>query len=240
MHMQTTSKSYYNIKIIWIAPFFILLFFAENLQAQVKAIASVKEYCNIVKKDDFQQMIGLKETIPSIVYDLKYATKENFTHQRLYKKGNKTFVRLAVANALKNVQYELNKKGYGLKIWDAYRPYAVTKKMWELIHDDRYVADPSKGSGHNRGLAVDLTIIELSTGKELNMGTGFDNFTDTAHQTFKDLPAAIMKSRQLLRSTMEKNGFKALETEWWHFSWPNDRNYEVLDIEFKKLEKSCH
>jgi D-alanyl-D-alanine dipeptidase len=107
--------------------------------------------------------------------------------------------------------------------------------MWDLIHDERYVADPSKGSGHNRGLAVDLTIIDLKDGSELNMGTSFDNFTDTAHHTFKNLPADILQNRMLLRETMEKYGFKALETEWWHYSWPNDRNYEVLDIDFKKL-----
>src|SRR5437867_1601617 len=83
---------------------------------------------------------------------------------------------------------ELNEKGLGLKIFDAYRPYSVTVKFWELIKDERYVANPSKGSGHNRGIAVDLTIIHLKTNEELNMGTGFDNFTDTAHQAFVNLP----------------------------------------------------
>ena len=105
--------------------------------------------------------------------------------------------------------------------------------MWELVHDDRYVADPSKGSGHNRGLAIDLTLIK--DGKEVNMGTGFDNFTDSAHRDFTALPEAVLKNRLLLQTAMEKHGFKGLATEWWHFSFPNDGRYDVLDIDFKKL-----
>ncbi len=109
--------------------------------------------------------------------------------------------------------------------------------MWDLIHDDRYVANPAKGSGHNRGLSVDLNIFNFKIGEELNMGTGFDNFTDTAHHPFKTLSPDILENRKLLKNTMEKFGFKALETEWWHYSWTNDKDYEVLDIYFKKLSK---
>ena len=88
--------------------------------------------------------------------------------------------------------------------------------MWEPIKDERYVADPKKGSGHNRGIAVDLTLINLKTKEELPMGTGFDNFSDTAHQTFTALPEQILQNRNLFKNFMEKYGFKALETEWWH------------------------
>lgn len=174
--------------------------------------------------------------VPDIVYDFPYATKNNFTGSKLYNNGSVTFVRLPVAKALAKVQKELRNLGYGLKIYDAYRPYTVTKKMWEIIRDERYVANPAKGSGHNRGLAVDVTIIDLQTMKELDMGTGFDNFTDTAHHTFKNLSPTVLSNRLLLRGLMEKQGFKALETEWWHYSWTNDRNYDVLDIDFKKLK----
>ena len=181
-------------------------------------------------------MIELKDAIAGIEYNLVYATSDNFTGTQLYKEGNTTFARLPVARALQSVQAGLNKQGYGLKIFDAYRPYAVTIKMWELIKDERYVANPAKGSGHNRGLSIDLTIIDLTTRKELDMGTGFDNFTDTAHHSFKALAEPVLKNRRLLRQVMEKQGFRALETEWWHYSWPNDRNYEILDIDFKKLK----
>ena len=116
-------------------------------------------------------------------------------------------------------------------------PYKITEKIWARVGDERFAADPKKGSNHNRGIAVDLTLIDLKTSKELDMGTGFDNFTDTAHQDFKALSPQVLQNRKLLRETMEKFGFRILETEWWHYNWPNDRNYEVLDIDFKKLRK---
>jgi D-alanyl-D-alanine dipeptidase len=230
----------YKIKIIY------AVFVIANIQlctmafAQVKPVKKSKIYWKKIEKDSMQRMTELKTLVPNIVYDLRYATKNNFTQRKLYENGTQTFLRQPVAKALRKVQDDLNQRGYGLKIFDAYRPYAVTKKMWDLIHDERYVADPSKGSGHNRGLAVDLTVIDLRDGTELNMGTGFDNFTDSAHHSFKNLPTNILADRKLLRETMERNGFKALETEWWHYSWPNDRNYEVLDIDFKKLGKYSH
>ncbi|HRF25637.1 MAG TPA: M15 family metallopeptidase, partial [Chitinophagaceae bacterium] len=103
--------------------------------------------------------------------------------------------------------------------------------------DERYVANPANGSGHNRGTSLDLTIIYLENGQELNMGTGFDNFTDTAHHSFTNLPESILQNRMLLKSLMEQNGFKALETEWWHYSLPNSKQYELLNLSFKKLSR---
>jgi D-alanyl-D-alanine dipeptidase len=210
------------------------------LYAQKKSEPQViKEYTlykESLKNDSLKKMVELKTIVPNIQYDLRYATDDNFMHQQVYKNGTRTFLRLVVARALARVQEELNDHSLSLKIWDAYRPYSVTEKMWEMIKDERYVADPKKGSGHNRGIAVDLTIIDTRTGKELDMGTGFDNFTDTAHQTFKNLPAEILANRALLKTVMEKNGFVALETEWWHFFW-NDTNFELLDIDPKKFKK---
>jgi D-alanyl-D-alanine dipeptidase len=203
--------------------------------AQIQPVKKLKVYREQIVADSMQKMIEIKTMVPNIVYDLRYATENNFTHQKLYESEKRTFLRLPVASALLEVQDDLAKRNYGLKLFDAYRPYRVTQKMWDLIHDEKYVANPSKGSGHNRGLAVDLTIINLKDGSELNMGTGFDNFTDTAHHTFKNLSPDILQNRTLLKEIMEKHGFKALETEWWHYSWPNNRNYEVLDIDFRKL-----
>ena len=139
------------------------------------------------------------------------------------------------ANALKKAADSLRQFGYGVKIFDAYRPFGVTVRFWKLIKDERYVANPSKGSGHNRGIAVDLTLYELKSGAELNMGTGFDNFSDTAHHSFENLPATIMRNRVLLKSIMTQAGFNALETEWWHYALPNSSAYSILDIPFKKL-----
>jgi D-alanyl-D-alanine dipeptidase len=197
-----------------------------------------EEYRKQVKEDSTKKMVEIKTVIPGIVYDLRYATLNNFMRRLMYPAGtNSTFLRMPAVNALQKVQKELNEKGFGLKIFDAYRPYSVTVKFWELVKDERYVANPGKGSGHNRGIAVDLTIINLQTGKALDMGTGFDNFSDTAHHTFTQLPEEVLQNRELLKTTMSKFGFNAYTDEWWHYSIPNSSNFEILDIDFKKLKK---
>jgi zinc D-Ala-D-Ala dipeptidase len=196
------------------------------------------EFLIEVKNDSSKAMIELRQLMPNLKYELLYATNKNFTKQRMYPKGTThTFLRLPAARALSAVQRDLNARGYGIKIWDAYRPYSVTVAFWELIKDERYVADPKKGSGHNRGIAVDLTIIDLKTGKELAMGTSFDNFTDTAHHDFLHLSTTILENRALLKTTMEKYGFMSFASEWWHYSLPNPSSFAVLDIPFTHLRK---
>ncbi|WP_276484586.1 M15 family metallopeptidase [Paraflavitalea pollutisoli] len=201
--------------------------------------ANLADYQRQVQSDSLKKMVELQLLAPTLQYDLRYATTNNFMHRRMYTPPpHFTFLRTPAARALQLVQQELAENGYGLKIFDAYRPYSVTVSFWELVKDERYVANPAKGSGHNRGLAVDLTIIELSSGRELDMGTGFDNFSDSAHQSFAALPQQVLANRQMLSSTMRKHGFTLLETEWWHYYWPNDRNYEVLDIPFAALKQA--
>ncbi|HVK49606.1 MAG TPA: M15 family metallopeptidase [Pseudobacter sp.] len=203
----------------------------------VPVVSHKWQYESGVAKDSLHRMVELRKWVPGIVYDLRYATANNFMHRRMYPKStNSAFLRLPVVEALQNIQYELNAKGYGLKVFDAYRPYSVTVAFWELVKDPRYVAEPTKGSGHNRGLAIDCTIITLTDRKELEMGTGFDNFTDSAHHNFTRLPQQVLSNRKMFREIMEKYGFRAFETEWWHYSWPNNREYEVLDIPFRQLK----
>ena len=198
---------------------------------------SLPQLQQAVKKNSANQMMDLRKLIPSLMLDLRYATTNNFMHEKLYPVITTTWLRKPAADSLVKIQQQLKTMGLGLKIFDAYRPYAVTEKMWEPVKDDRYAADPKKGSGHNRGIAVDLTIINLKTGKELNMGTGFDNFSDTAHHAFTNLPEEILQNRLLLKTTMEQHGFKALDTEWWHYSLPNAKDFELLDINFTDLER---
>jgi D-alanyl-D-alanine dipeptidase len=222
-----------------VALLFLTTFITSNGQQNEKLLIIKKfsDYKQSVKGDSLRKMVELRTIVPNIHYDLRYATINNFVHEQLYKDGDVTFLRLTVARAIAKVERELNEKGLALKIWDAYRPYNVTVRMWNLIKDDRYVADPKKGSGHNRGIAVDLTLIDKASGAALDMGTDFDNFSDTAHQNFTNLPAIILQNRQLLKTTMEKYGFKALETEWWHFYW-NHSDFEILDIGPKKFKKN--
>jgi zinc D-Ala-D-Ala dipeptidase len=195
-------------------------------------------YRAAVSKDAEKEMVDLKKFVPGLVFDLRYTGIDNFMKTKLYPPLNTTFLRKPVAIALAGVQKDLNKQGLRLKIFDGYRPYSVTEKMWELVKDDRYAADPKTGSGHNRGIAVDLTIIDLQTKEPLNMGTEFDNFTDTAHHGFSALPKEVLLNRLLLRNIMEKNGFKALETEWWHYFFSDGAKYELLDLSFDELRKS--
>ncbi len=217
---------------------FCFLYFTIDAQTTLKVVSSRKEYQQQVKQDSLHNMVLLHQFVPGLQYNLRYATTNNFMHRLMYP-GNVdyTFLRLPAARALDSVQQSLAKQGLGLKVFDAYRPYAVTVNFWELVKDERYVANPAKGSGHNRGLAVDLTIINPSSGEALNMGTDFDNFSDTAHHSFTHLPEDVLRNRNLLKTTMERYGFKALETEWWHYSFPNNRQYDVLDISFRELKK---
>jgi zinc D-Ala-D-Ala dipeptidase len=200
-------------------------------------IDNKKEYRLSVILNDKKELVDVKKLLPTIVLDLRYSTENNFTNTILYKKVFSTYMRKPAANALLQIQNSLQQKGLGIKIFDAYRPYTATKLMWDLIHDDRYVANPKNGSNHNRGLAIDLTIVNLKTLQELDMGTGFDNFTDTAHHTFINLPKTVLDNRRFLKNTMEQFGFKSFDTEWWHYSWPNDMDYEVLDLNFSILKK---
>lgn len=190
-----------------------------------------------INRDEEKAMLDIHKVIPQIKFDLRYAGANNFTNHALYPTITTTYLRKPAVDKLKRVQQELETKGYGLKIFDAYRPYSVTEKLWEPVKDERYAANPKKGSGHNRGVAVDLTIITIATDQELDMGTGFDNFSDTAHINFISLPAEVVKNRQLLITVMKKYGFLALETEWWHFYLPDSNNYELLDVKFKQLKK---
>jgi zinc D-Ala-D-Ala dipeptidase len=200
-------------------------------------ISEEKTYQAYVSKYPVQMLVDIQKISPSIEVDLVYSSKNNFTKKQLYPTLSTTYLCKKAALCLDSVQQLLAKKGLGLKIFDAYRPYSVTEKMWELVKDERYTANPAKGSGHNRGIAIDVTIIDAITKAPLNMGTAFDNFTDTAHHTFTNLPDSIKSNRMLLKNAMEKFGFVSLPTEWWHYSLPNARQYPLLNIPFMRLKK---
>lgn len=158
--------------------------------------------------------IGLLE--PSIVMDLKYATTDNFVKTKMYECA-RCFLRPPVAERILEIHRVLQQQGLGLKMFDCYRPRPIQQKLWEKVPDPRYVADPAKGSMHNRGGAVDLTIVK-ATGEELDMGTPFDYFGEEAYHTYTNHSDEIAQNRKLLKETMEASGFKSIRTEWWHYS----------------------
>jgi len=213
----------------------------EKMVDKLQPISDNVSLRKMVERDSLLAMIELKSLIPDLQYDLRYASKNNFTGKRMYPKNTQTtYLRRQPAFALTKVATELRGKGLGIKIWDAYRPYRTTVRFWELIHDERFVANPSKGSGHNRGTAVDLTLVDLTTGKELEMPTPFDDFSPNAFHAAKNIDDLRIKNRMLLRKIMEKYGFVPLETEWWHYSWPGASAYDVLDLSFKTLGSMLH
>ncbi len=244
--METNMIYSANNFLRWLAFFLIInCLTSTNVLAQsnvgnkygLNVVNKLKLLKNEITVDSNQGMVDVLRKIPSVVLDLKYAGINNFMHIKLYPTLHTTYLRLPAANALKKVVADLEIKGLTIKIFDAYRPYSITEQMWEKVKDSRYAADPSKGSGHNRGIAVDVTIVDLHTRKEITMPTGFDNFSDTAHQDFMQLPEEVLQNRLLLKSTMEKYGFIPLETEWWHFSLPHPDDYEILNLSFDDLKK---
>ncbi len=178
-------------------------------------------------------LVDLQKEVPDLVLDIRYATTNNFMKQAVYPVA-KCYLRRTSAHKLTAVQKELKTKSLGLKIFDGYRPLSAQRKLWAIVPDERYVANPAKGSRHNRGAAVDVTLIDKK-GKELVMPTPYDDFTEKAHRTYKDLPAEAIKNRQLLEDVMKKHGFTGLDTEWWHFDDVDWKNYEILDVDFDKL-----
>lgn len=210
-----------------------------EFQDSLFIISSIESYKVTTLSDTNQQMIALQPFLTTFYTDFKYATTTNFTKKILYN-DPAAYLRLPAARALQRAINLLKHKGLTIKIYDAYRPYAVTKLMWKIIPDSRYAANPAKGSGHNRGAAVDVTLADLQTGNELEMPTAFDDFTDKAHHNFSQLPKNVLANRALLKSVMEQAGFVALETEWWHYSLPGAaEKFALMDLDFKQLKQAA-
>ncbi|MCX6140854.1 MAG: D-alanyl-D-alanine dipeptidase [Candidatus Kapabacteria bacterium] len=172
-------------------------------------------------------LVPLRSVIPDLLTDVRYATADNFTKRVLYPIDT-LYARRVVAESLAVAQRSANARGLQLKVYDAYRPLSVQRLMWSLVPDERYVADPAKGSRHNRGCALDLTLCD-STGRELDMGTGYDEFTERAAATFVDLDESVLQNRRLLQSIMSDAGFDVLPSEWWHYDLRGWERFEILN-----------
>jgi D-alanyl-D-alanine dipeptidase len=191
----------------------------------VSLVAFILAACQHPRPDG---LVELERVVPGVVLDLRYATTNNFTGQVLYPEA-RAWLRAGTAQRLAGVQRELASLGLRLKVFDAYRPLSVQRRLWALVPDERYVANPAKGSRHNRGAAVDVTL-ENADGCELPMPTEFDDFSERAHRNYRDLPAEVLANRDLLERVMSRHGFIGLPTEWWHFDDADYRKYELLDV----------
>lgn len=230
-----------SVKPAFLTAFFLIyscLICAQKLPVSpygLTYINTVPLYKESLRNHPEKEMLSLSN-IPGIVLDLRYAGNDNFLQRNLYPEDTRTtFLRKQAYEALDSVSRELAKRGIVLVVFDAYRPYSVTIDLWNSVKDERYAANPAKGSGHNRGISIDLTLEDAKTHKLLPMPTGFDNFSDTAYQNFNKVDSKRIANRELLKHTMEKYGFVPLFSEWWHYSWPETGNFEVLDLSFQDL-----
>ena len=175
--------------------------------------------------------VRLKDLSPDFVYELKYATLDNFLKQAVYDCGE-CYLRKSTAEALVKANEAFKQLGYRIKLFDCYRPLSVQKKMWKILPGTHYVANPAKGSKHNRGAAVDLTLVDAQ-GKELNMGTPFDFFGKEAHHTYTKHSKEVLENRKLLKETLDKFNFKSIYSEWWHYEYRPEMQSKVENFEWQ-------
>lgn len=190
---------------------FVALFCQTTLQAQNEVYTDAEE--PFVEDTTF---VKLRDYSNDFIYDMKYATEDNFLKAKVYDCAE-CMLRLKTVKALIAANNDFMKKGYRIKLYDCYRPLDIQKKMWEIVSNPEYVADPKKGSIHNRGGAVDISLVDV-TGKEVDMGTPFDFFGIEASHNFKQLSKQILSKRAYLKKTMIQNGFNSFDSEWWHYN----------------------
>lgn len=220
---------------------FIIFVISLVLFACKEEKASLKVPTPIIQKDAIQPLekpieykeyhpdfVNIKALINDVILDIKYTTTDNFLKQAVYD-CQECLLRKATAKALYNAAKEFKELGYNIKIFDCYRPLSVQKKMWEILPYTNYVANPAKGSKHNRGAAVDVTLVDAQ-GNELDMGTPFDYFGKEAHHTYTNLSREVLENRKFLKRIMDKHNFKSIYSEWWHYEYRPERHSPVEDF----------
>ena len=183
-------------------------------------------------------MVELTSLDNTIRLDIRYATADNFVGRPVYPEP-RAFLQRPAAEALVRVNRRLEKEGLGLVIFDGYRPWTITKLFWDVVSEDkrRFVADPAKGSKHNRGCAVDLSIYDRKTGELIPMPSGYDEFTERASPNYQGGTDEERANREMLRTLMEAEGFTVNPNEWWHFDYRDWQEYAIHDISFDEASK---
>nr|WP_309758140.1 M15 family metallopeptidase [Flavobacterium sp.] len=211
-------------------PFALLCTFLCIVSCKSQTIVSdAKENNSSIINDT--TFVNLKDYSLDFVYDMKYATTDNFLKAKVYD-CEACFLRLKTVTALVEVNKKFMKKGFKIKIFDCYRPLDIQKKMWKIVSNPEYVANPAKGSVHNRGGAVDITLVD-ATGKELNMGTSFDFFGIEASHNYPNVSMEVKKNRILIRTLMISNGFNSFDSEWWHYNLKSGLNDKISNAKWE-------
>lgn len=199
----------------------VLVFFSDTSLLQAQQVESISD----------TTFVNLKDYSADFVYDMKYATEDNFLKAKVYDCAE-CFLRFKTVKALVKANTNFIKKGYHIKIYDCYRPLDIQKRMWKIVSNPEYVADPAKGSIHNRGGAVDITLVDAD-GKELDMGTSFDFFGPEASHYFNNLSDEVKQNRALLKRIMQENGFDSFDSEWWHYNLKNASKDKVANTKWE-------
>jgi zinc D-Ala-D-Ala dipeptidase len=206
--------------------------------AQRKSAALVRHQKSAESGAYFAQygLVDLLYLHPSLNFDIRYATPNNFTGQKLYGSA-RAFLVPAAADALMAAHWAAYDEGYGLTVFDAYRPLSVTRKMWAATPRRlrNYVANPAKGSRHNRGCAVDVTLYDRATKQSVLMPSEFDDFSAKAHRNYAAAPQQALANRARLERYMVAAGFRPMSNEWWHFDFIGWEKYPILDVPFEKM-----
>lgn len=195
--------------------FFLLLFF-QVIQAQEVSDTT---------------FVNIKNYSSDFVFDLKYATEDNFLNAKVYECAE-CILRYKTVKNLIEANKSFMKKGYRIKLFDCYRPLDIQKKMWQIVSDPEYVANPAKGSIHNRGGAVDLTLVD-ENGDEIDMGTKFDHFGPESSHFNKNLAHEIIRHRKFLKRIMERHNFESFDSEWWHYNLSDARKDKLSNFNWQ-------
>ena len=179
------------------------------------------------------ELVEIVKLDPTIKLDIRYATKSNFLGRPVYKQA-RAFLQRPAAEALVRVHQALKAQGFGLVVFDGYRPWRVTKILWDSTPKEKksFVADPAVGSRHNRGCAVDLTLFDLKTGHVVKMPSEYDEMTERSYPDYACSTPAATRLRDLLIAVMRAEGFTVFQTEWWHFDFKDWKEYAILDLDF--------
>ncbi len=211
----------------------------KKVEALPEDTLIVKKKVEVVEKREVPKLSSLTDTTfirladysNDFAYDMRYATENNFLKAKVYACAE-CYTRVKTAKALLAANEDFKREGVRIKFYDCYRPNSVQYKMWEIVPNPQYVANPAKGSIHNKGGAVDITL-ETLDGTELDMGTDFDFFGKRAYHDNVDLPKHILDNRRLLKNTMEKHGFWSIRTEWWHYNLSAATNDAVANFKWE-------
>jgi D-alanyl-D-alanine dipeptidase len=204
----------------------------EELREEARKAQPPVEHGDFLRPD----LVELVKIDPSIKLDIRYATNRNFLSTPVYEQA-RAFMQRPAAEAVARASQKLHKKGFGLMIYDAYRPWYVTKIFWDATppENHKFVADPAEGSRHNRGCAVDLTLYDLKTGEAVPMTGLYDEMSERSYPTYKGGTEEERRNRETLRAAMEAEGFTVYDYEWWHFDYKDYKKYPILNSSFREV-----